>query len=247
MVDTDVIRVCAEHKSEYGYGPNPACLVCYGAGKVHPVLDNNKPDYSRVINCQAEGCFESQKKSYTETEAYKHTKGITKYASFETFKPTLDTTDVLQAFRAIAFEESPPPLLIVYGTTGNGKTHLCEATATELLKRGIDCRLWAVADLISQLKESISDNTTEQTISGLKRVPVLILDEWGQNYGTDWETQKLEEIVVSRERERLITIITTNLELKDLPERIVSRGRDTEDAVILLNKGVDYRPIKGGR
>ncbi|MCH8325481.1 MAG: hypothetical protein IIB83_02785 [Bacteroidetes bacterium] len=100
---------------------------------------------------------------------------------------------------------------------------------------------------MSRLKESISDNTTEQMMTGLKRLPALILDDWGQNYDTPWERQKLEEIVVAREREGLITIITTNLELDQLPERIVSRGRDAVEAVILLNSAGDYRPKKKAR
>ena len=200
MPDEDIVRSCVEQKVLNGYGPNPSCAVCHGAGVVHPLLDNGEPDYTRVISCQAPGCLESQKQAFSHTEAYIKAKGISKCASFDDFQPVLGTTDVLQAFRAIAFDKTAPPLLIVYGTSGNGKTHLCEATATELLKRGVDCRLWAVADLVSRLKESISDNSTEQMMSGLKKLPALILDDWGQNRGSAWELQKLEEIVVARER-----------------------------------------------
>ena len=247
MADEALIKMCAEEKARNGYAPNPACPACRGSGMIHPHQEDGRVDYTRVINCQAEGCMESQKKAYMETEAYKKAKGIAKFASFHDFKPVLGTTAILQAFKAIAFDENAPPLLIVYGGTGNGKTHLCEATTTELLKRGVDCRLWSVADLVSQLKESISDNTTEQMISGLKKLPALILDDWGQNLGSIWELQKLEEIVVAREREGFITIITTNLSLAQLEEqteRIVSRGRDQAEAVILLNSAEDYRPLK---
>ncbi len=135
-------------------------------------------------------------------------------------------------------------MLLIYGTPGNGKTHLCDATIVELLKRGIDCRLWTVSDLVSKLKESIPENTTELMISKLKMLPALILDEWGQNYGSDWEVQKLEEIVIARDREGLITIITTNLELEKMPERVISRARDATQARVILNSASDYRPKK---
>ena len=247
MGDQEIVRNCEEQRARHGYSANPYCVVCHGYGYVHPLLDNGKTDYSRVIGCKAEGCIVSQKKIYESTEPYIKEKGVSKFNSFDNFKPVLGAESPLEAFKDIAFNPDAPPLLLVYGTTGNGKTHLCEATVTQLLKRGVDCRLWAVSDLVSKLKESIPENTTELLISGLKKLPALMLDEWGQNYGSDWEVQKLEEIVIAREREGLITIITTNMELDKLPERVVSRSRDATLARVILNKAPDYRPKKKGK
>ncbi|MBA7668993.1 hypothetical protein ES703_77116 [subsurface metagenome] len=50
--------------------------------------------------------------------------------------------------------------------------------------------------------------------------------------------------MIAREREGLITIITTNLELDDFPERVISRFRDRTQARLILNKALDYRPRK---
>lgn len=244
MVDQNIITSCEEQKAKNGYAPNPYCAVCHGFGHVHPLLPNGKPDYSQTINCQAKGCIADQKRIYQSTEPYIKGKGVSKFNSFDNFKPVLGAESTLEAFKDIAFNPDAPPLLLVYGTTGNGKTHLCEATVTELLRRGVDCRLWAVADLVSTLKESIPENTTELLINKLKKLPALMLDEWGQNYGSQWEEQKLEEIVIARERAGLITIITTNMELDDLPERVVSRARDATQARVILNKAPDYRPKK---
>ncbi len=244
MVDQGLATGCAEQKEKYGYAPNPSCEVCGGAGAVHPIFESGKPDYARVINCPAEGCLESQKRVFASTEAHAKSKGGSKFASFDNFELVFGASETVAAFKDIALNEEAPPLLIVYGPTGNGKTHLCEATLIKLLERGIDARLWAVADLVSNLKMSITDNTTEKMIDNLKHLPALILDEWGQNRESVWEVQKLEEIVIARERAGLITIITTNLELVDLPERIVSRGRDPAEALILLNSAPDFRPKK---
>jgi len=247
MVDQNIITSCEEQKAERGYAPNPYCAVCRGFGYVHPHLDNGKTDYSRVINCQAQGCLDDQKRLYETTEPYIKQKGVSKFNTFENWKPVLGAETTLEAFKDIAFNEGAPPLLLVYGTTGSGKSHLCEATVTELSKRGIDCRLLVVADLVSKLKESIPENTTELLIGRLKALPALILDEWGQNYGSPWEEQKLEEIVLAREREGLITIITSNLEPDDLPERVSSRFRDKSQARMIANKALDYRPKKKAR
>ncbi len=233
-----------------GYAPNPHCLVCRGAGVVHPRGDDGKPNYAEVVDCQAKGCIVDQKRIYQATESYAQEKGVSKFNSFDNFKLVLGAETTLEAFKDIAFNEGAPPLLMVYGTTGNGKTHLCEATVIELLKRGVDCRLWPVAELVSKLKESIPENTTELLINSLKKLPAVILDEWGQNYGSEWEEQKLEEIFVARERQGLITIITSNLEpdqLDKLPERVVSRFRDKSQARLILNASPDYRPKKKAR
>jgi len=65
--------------------------------------------------------------------------------------------------------------------------------------------------------------------------------------------QKLEEVVIARERAGLITIITSNLEpmpkeneegKAPIPERIISRFRDATQARLILNKALDYRPKK---
>jgi len=227
------------------YGANPSCQVCRGLGRVHPMLPDGKPDYSIVVACSAPGCTESRRKDYEATEERMREKGVSHvYHNFENFKPVLGAEKTLAAFKDIALNPSAPPFLLIYGTTGNGKTHLCEAATTCLTLRGIDCRLWAVADLVANLKASFADNTTEAVVAGLKRLPAMIFDDWGQHYGSPWEEQKLEEIVLARERDGLITIITTNMELDKLPERIVSRGRDKSQAVILLNEALDYRPKK---
>ena len=207
-------------------------------------MEDGKPDYSKVINCQAKGCIEEQKRAYQSTESYAKEKGVSKFSTFAEFKFVLGAEATLEAFRDIAFNKEAPPLLFVYGTTGNGKTHLCEATLIELLKRGVDCRLWTVPDLVSKLHQSIPENTTELVMNSLKVMPALIMDEWGQEYGSEWEEQKLEEIVIAWERAELITIITSNLEPDKLPERIESRFRDRVNAKLINNQASDYRPKK---
>lgn len=244
MIDEETIREYEEEKTQRGYAPNPYCTVCGGSGYVHPRLPDGEPDYSQVINCQAEGCIESQRRIYESTEAYAKEKGVSKFSRFEDFKPVLGAETALDAFKDIALNPEAPPLLFVYGTTGCGKTMLCESSVRELLKRGVDCRLWTVEGLISKLKQSIPENTTELLMTRLKALPALILDEWGQNYGSPWEEQKLEEIVIARERAGLITIITSNLEPDILPERVSSRFRDKAQARIIKNSAPDYRPKK---
>jgi len=63
--------------------------------------------------------------------------------------------------------------------------------------------------------------------------------------GTEWEWSELEDIVNYRYRNDLHTVVTTNLDLKLVPDRIVSRFRDAEKSRLVLNESGDYRPRKG--
>ena len=70
----------------------------------------------------------------------------------------------------------------------------------------------------------------------------LIIDDVGMGgSGSNWEFGQLEEIIVYRYRERLVTVMTTNRDLKELPERIVSRFYDPEIGCVVLNDAPDYR------
>jgi primosomal protein DnaI len=136
------------------------------------------------------------------------------------------------------------PFLLCYGSPGNGKTHLCNALAIVLNENKIGLRLYAVADLLSDLKMAMADNSIELKIRFLKTIPALILDDYGVNYGSEWEFAKIDEIFTARFRDERITVMTTNLDFDSLPERIKSRFKDSELSVAVLNNGLDQRPLK---
>lgn len=150
----------------------------------------------------------------------------------------------MAAFKALASGETKWQMLLCYGGVGNGKTHFCEATAIALYKRGLFCRVFTMDRMMTALKQCMGPDryiSFEELIDNYSRWPRLIVDDVA---GTEWELQQLEKIIRLRYRENLFTILTTNLDLKELPERIVSRFRDTEKARLILNQGEDYRPMK---
>jgi len=164
--------------------------------------------------------------------------------TFEALKPWPGTEKALAAFKALALGESEWHMLLCYGGVGNGKTHFCEATALALYKRGLFCRVLTMDRMMGTLKECIGSDryiSFEELLSNYSSGP-LILDDVE---GTEWEFEQLEKIIRMRYRENLFTILTTNLDLKELPERIVSRFRDPEKGRLILNQGKDFRPLKG--
>jgi len=242
------IEQCQEQLSEQGYAPDPYCQVCRGLGFLHPLLDGGKHDYSSTIPCPAPGCLRDSLAGYKQGETSLKEKGVSSKAqNFDNFKVTPETKEVYQAFKNLATGEASYQMLLCYGRTGNGKTHLCNALATELNKRGIDARLYTVADMVGRLKESIAEHTTESVIKQLTTVPALILDDFKVEYNSPWEMEKIENIIDARYREALITVLTTNREQDELPERVVSRFNDLSLSKVVLNNAPDYRRRRRGK
>ena len=87
-----------------------------------------------------------------------------------------------------------------------------------------------------------SRSSLDEVIDRYCYAPCLVIDDVGMGgSGSDWEWGQLEEIVNERYRERLMTIMATNRDLDQLPERIVSRFDDAKVGTIVLNSGEDYR------
>lgn len=170
--------------------------------------------------------------------------------TFENFKPVPGTEKALAAFKTLAEGTIDRPLLLCYGGVGNGKTYLCEAASIALYKRGIFCRVMTMALIMRVLKDCMKPEPRTSFDVLLDRFCYskhVIMDDVGMGgSGSEWEYGQLEEIVVVRYRERLFTIMTTNRDPSELPERIVSRFRDPEVGMVVLNEGEDYRRLKGG-
>ncbi len=141
-----------------------------------------------------------------------------------------------------------PPLLLIYGGAGSGKTHLIEALIIALGKRGIYVPYLTVAEFMDRLKASIQPEPgypgLETTTMNYAKMPGLVLDDWGIEYGTNWEASRLEMVIDYRYRASLLTVVTANrdyVELNRLHPRIISRFSEPGVGQIILNEAEDYR------
>ena len=140
-------------------------------------------------------------------------------------------------------------MLLCYGSAGCGKTHLCEALAYELRQEMKFTRVLEWSERIRILKGAMQRRDRpgyyDQLFEGMQRAERLIIDDVGAGTtGSSWEWGELEDIVSYRYKRELFTVITTNLDVADLPDRIVSRFRDKTKARICFNSAGDYRPFK---
>lgn len=149
------------------------------------------------------------------------------------------------AFLALATRDDCRPLLLCYGGVGNGKTYLCEALVIAWRMRGLYSRVTVWSGLTNILRAAIRGEAAlpqDAILENFKRASRVVFDDVGMGgSGSAWEWGQLEEIVCARYRERLPTVMCTNLDLKEMPELVVSRFADPEVGLIVFNQGADYR------
>ena len=233
---TMTIQTCDEWK-DVPYRPNPDCSVCNGAGFLHPIT-GGPADHSKTIPCRAPGCLLDSVKGKVLDHIAQQT--------FDTFIVVTGTDKAFKAARALASGEAQFVWLLIYGPTGNGKTHLCNATIRVVRDRGLEVRTIMAADLFAQLRESMRDNKTDELLRNFKDVLFLAIDDYGVEYGSDWERAKFDELMTSRYATAKPTMVITNMELADLPDRVRSRFQDKDMARAVHNSAPDFRRTKRG-
>ena len=137
--------------------------------------------------------------------------------------------------------------LVLWGERGSGKSHLCAATDNHLRASGIPSVFITAPELMSSLKEALDfqQNTDRETYTGrldiFKKAIVLILDDLGAESRTIWSNGVLFEILDYRYRNRLPTMIATNVPPDQFDPRIASRMQDTSLSMVIENAAPDFR------
>lgn len=150
------------------------------------------------------------------------------------------------------FAAAPAGWLIIHGNPGNGKSHLSAAVYHKLKERSKPTIYSTAPDILKSIQALFDDETAKaegvtsaQRVSTYQTVPVLIIDDLGADYATDWRSATWFEILDARYRMELPTMITMNMAPSDerLGFRLADRLCDTHDgfAVIHNNTAPSYR------
>ncbi len=137
--------------------------------------------------------------------------------------------------------------LLLIGTTGTGKTHISTAIAAEVIAQGFDVLYDSTQNIVSAFeddrfrsgfgqRESLSEKYIE--------CDLLIIDDLGTEYTTQYTLSVLYNIINTRNNKGLSTIISTNLTAQELAAkyegRIYSRIVGS-DYTVLFFSGRDHR------
>ena len=132
--------------------------------------------------------------------------------------------------------------MMLLGDVGTGKTHLGCAIAQEVIRSyGASARYTMAIEIIRDIKMTFdkkSEQTERDVYASLLKPDLLVIDEVGVQHGSDFERQVLFEVVDSRYRQLMPTIVISNLGLaglrKCLGDRAVDRLTDAGGPAVLF-------------
>jgi DNA replication protein DnaC len=181
---------------------------------------------------------------------------------------TLDTFDAsengnaLEAVRQLVAGKIAG--LLIYGTVGTGKTHLCVGAgkayerpaipghASEPDERGLRVYIdgvpeqtvayWPVLDLAGAFRDAAGGSCPSPE-PPCRSAGLLILDDWGAERTTDFVLEALERIVDARYRAMKPMLIATNMDPEQIMERYGDRAlsRWAHEGRIVELRGRDRR------
>jgi len=230
------------------------CPICGGLGYVRRDLPLDDPNFGLLEVCECQK-LEAQKSSLQRLYHLSNLDAF-KQMTFETFNTVgrggkQDSNKTIEvAFNtAKNYAHHLNGWLLLMGSYGTGKTHLAAAIANEVVSLGFETLFLTVPDLLDWLRYSFgSDETTyEERFEEIRNIHFLVLDDLGTQNTTAWSREKLFQIINHRYTHRLPTVLTTNLALSQIDERVSSRLQDRELVITVQIDATDYRnPLAEG-
>ena len=103
---------------------------------------------------------------------------------------------------------------LLWGGVGTGKSYFAGCIANALMEQEVAVRMTNFALILNDLTASLEGRN--EYIARLCRAPLLILDDFGMERGTEYGLEQVYNVIDSRYRSRRPLIVTTNIPLQDL-------------------------------
>lgn len=165
-----------------------------------------------------------------------------KERTFKTFNADTFKDALAKAYRyAENFDANDGEGIMFLGSVGTGKTHLAAAIANYVISEyGIPVRFVTSIELFSALRDF---ENNKNAIDKIKDIPLLIIDDLGKEKVTEWNREKLFEIINYRYENYLPIIITTNGNAREIEANIgeAAYSRLCEMCQGVAMEGKDYR------
>lgn len=228
---------------------DPNCPHCHGLGYLRRDLPLGHPDFGKLEIC---ACRQADVRRAVRERLFSlsHLDEL-KDLTFESFQPRgriglgeWQANSLEIAYNtARQYAASLHGWLLLQGGYGCGKTHLAAAIANFAVGMGVPTLFLTVPDLLDLLRFSFDseDTTFEGRFEEIRNAPLLVLDDFGTQNATAWAQEKLFQIVNYRYINRLPLVVTANVPLDEIEERIRSRLKDPELVSVLHINVPDYR------
>lgn len=219
------------------------CPICQDAGYLRADVPVGHPSFGRLFPCQCK----IRERDERRQEELRRLSNLDTFLNhkFEDFDPTISGTE--EAFEAaLAFAQEPDHRwLFLSGPTGVGKTHLAVAIAKYVMEwHNMNVYFAVVPDLLDHLRSTFdpaAGTGYDERFNAIRNAPLLVLDDLGTENATPWAREKLYQIINHRYVEQMPTVITTNVDVRKIDDRIVSRMLDHRLTQLIEIDSDDFR------
>ena len=104
--------------------------------------------------------------------------------------------------------------LLLWGGVGTGKSFMAGCIANALMEQEVAVCMTNFARIMNELNNAFSGRN--EVVDRLCGYPLLVIDDFGMERGTEYTLEQIYNIIVSRYRSRKPLIVTTNLTLTEL-------------------------------
>jgi len=244
------------------YGPPPPSTICKRCGKEAKPKEIALIGWHQQDHCEPCAEIVSKERQREQEIQERHNRiikllessgirGIMRNMTFDSFSEQR-RGKIYEVAKRYAEDFTPKTYsgLIFFGKAGSGKTHLAVAIARYVIEqKQIPARVARTVDLLSDIRQTFNEHdgfraeSETELIRKFTSVPLLVLDDLGAEKISDWVKEVFYRIIDERWLEQKPIIVTTNLNLQGLEEkigeRIVSRIAGVCVPIEIQNR--DYR------